>query len=138
MRKRFSSARQAARLLGYRSGLEEKIANILVERSADFSYESEKISYVIPASDHKYSPDFRIVRPNGSILFIETKGIFNADDRKKHLLIKQQHPELDIRILFQNANTKISKGSKTTYGEWCDKHGFIYASKDIPANWLVE
>lgn len=138
MRKRFSSSRQAARLLGYRSGLEEKIASELSERNAEFSYESEKITYTVPASQHKYSPDFRIIRPNGTILYIETKGIFSSDDRKKHILIKEQHPNLDIRILFQNANNRIAKKSKTTYADWCEKHGFKYASKEIPEDWLIK
>ena len=50
--------------------------------------------------------------------------------------LKQQHPELDIRIVFQSANTKIRKGSKTTYGMFCDKHGIVWAEKNVPESWL--
>ena len=117
---------------GFRSGLEMTINESLKERGIDGEYEQHIIEYVKPETHHKYHPDFKL--PNG--IFVETKGRFLADDRKKHILIKKQHPELDIRFLFQNSKTKISKGSKTTYGMWCDKHGFVYADKEIPEEWL--
>lgn len=90
--------------------------------------------YTVPVSYHEYTPDFRL--PNG--IFIETKGRFVLEDRKKHVLIKQQHPELDIRFVFQNSKNKIRKGSPTTYADWCKKHGFLYADKTIPQEWLDE
>ena len=74
--------------------------------------------------------------PNGII--VETKGIFDSDDRKKHTLIQTQHPELDIRFVFTNSKAKLYKGSPTTYGAWCEKNGFKYADKLIPASWLAE
>lgn len=124
--------RQAARMKGYRSGLEEDVDSTLKNAGIDGEYEQHKIEYVQPATKHKYTPDFRL--PNG--IFVETKGRFVTADRKKHLLIKEQHPELDIRFLFQNANSRLSKKSKTTYAQWCQKHGFLYAEKVIPAEWL--
>jgi len=69
---------------------------------------------------------------------VETKGRWVAEDRKKHLLIKKQHPELDIRIVFMSGKTKIRKGSKTTYGDWCDKHQIPWAEKQIPEAWFSE
>ncbi len=126
--------RQAARVKGYRSGLEEEIDNSLKAVGVDGQYEQHKINYIKPATHHKYTPDFRL--PNG--IFVETKGRFITADRKKHLLIKEQHPELDIRFLFQNANNRISKKSKTTYADWCNKHGFLYAEKEIPKEWLSQ
>jgi hypothetical protein len=71
-------------------------------------------------------------------ILIESKGRWTAEDRKKHLLVKQQHPELDIRIIFQSAKNKISKGSKTTYADFCNKHGIVWAEKIVPENWYVE
>lgn len=100
----------------------------------DADYEGEKIGYEKPASKHKYTRDFRL--PNGII--VETKGRFVTADRQKHLLIKQQHPELDLRFVFSRSATRISKTSKTTYASWCDKHGFKYADKDVPDAWLKE
>lgn len=126
--------RQAARLKGYRSGLEEYIDSTLKEKGINGEYEQHKIEYVQPATKHKYTPDFKL--PNG--IFVETKGRFVAADRKKHLLIKDQHPGLDIRFLFQNANNRISKKSKTTYADWCNKYGFLFAEKEIPKEWLTQ
>lgn len=124
--------RQAAVKNGYRSGLEEIVDNTLKQRNIDGEYEKHKIKYIVPATDHTYTPDFRL--PNG--IFVETKGRFVIEDRKKHVLIRKQHPELDIRFVFQNSKNKIRKGSPTTYADWCVKHGFIYADKTIPQEWL--
>lgn len=123
-----------ARQKGYRSGLEESVDAILKQTGIDGQYEQHKVLYTIPLSYHEYTPDFRL--PNG--IFIETKGRFVIEDRKKHLLIKQQHPEIDIRFVFQNSKNKIRKGSPTTYADWCKKHGFLYADKTIPQEWLNE
>ena len=101
-------------------------------RGIDVKYESEKIPYIIPASNHTYNPDFKL--PNG--IFVETKGRFVAADRKKHLLVKSQNPHLDIRFVFSNSNNKITKNSKTTYGDWCVKNGYKYADKIIPEDWF--
>lgn len=68
---------------------------------------------------------------------METKGRFVAADRSKHLAVKEQHPEHDIRFVFERNNT-LNKKSKTTYSMWCDKHGFKWAIKRIPEEWLRE
>lgn len=118
---------------GYRSGLEDKISKQLQKSGVSFEYETLKIQYEVNET-RRYTPDF--ILPNGII--IETKGRFVAADRKKHLLIQQQHSELDIRFVFSNSRAKLSKGAKSTYGEWCEKHGFLYADKQIPQEWLDE
>ena len=117
---------------GYRSGFEHKVSEQLTESKIKFGYEDTVIEYIKPQTNHKYTIDFTL--PNG--ILVETKGRWVIEDRKKHLLIKQQHPELDIRIVFQSAKTKIRKGSKTTYGDYCDKHGIIWAEKKVPESWL--
>jgi hypothetical protein len=126
-----SKVRQRALKAGYRSGLEENVATQLKKLGVTAEYETTKIKYRVE-EDRSYTPDF--VLPNGII--IETKGRFVAADRKKHLLIKKQHPELDIRFVFSNSKTKLSKSSKTTYGAWCTKHGYLYADKEVPLEWL--
>jgi len=113
----------------YRSSFEDKVLAKLREDGRDFKYESMKLKYVISAN---YTPD--IVLANGII--VELKGYFDADDRRKMKLIKEQHPNLDIRLVFQKANKTITKSSKTTYGDWCDKHGFIWAEGHIPEGWM--
>ena len=132
MKKRRFTKRQAAKAKGYRSGLEVGLAEALTHIGINGEYEQHKIKYTKPATNHTYKPDFRL--PNG--IFIETKGRFVAEDRKKHILIKDQHPELDIRFVFQNSKNKIRKGSNTTYADWCEKYGFKYADKTIPETWL--
>jgi hypothetical protein len=117
---------------GFKSGLEEIVSNQIAGNGIDVKYESEKLIYTIPATQHTYTPDF--ILPNGII--IETKGRFVIADRKKHILIKEQHPELDIRFIFTNSRNKLNKSSKTTYADWCNKNGFIYADKLIPQDWF--
>lgn len=119
---------------GHRSGLEDRIAEQLHRANVKADYENYSLPYVIPESSHTYTPDF--VLDNGII--VEAKGIFDANDRKKHLLIKDQYPHLDIRFVFSNAKAKIYKGSKTTLAEWCDKYGYKYATKEIPYSWFKE
>jgi hypothetical protein len=128
-----SKIRRNAIKHGYRSGFELKVAEQLNEESIQFGYEDTVISYIKPETRHKYTIDFRL--PNG--ILVETKGRWTLEDRKKHLLVKAQHPELDIRIVFQNASTKISKGSKTTYADFCIKNNIIWAEKKVPESWYI-
>lgn len=129
-----SKVRQQAVANGYRSGLEEELATQLESLGVPVCFEEMKIEYEKPASKHKYTPDFEL--PNGII--IESKGRFLTADRQKHLLIKKQHPEYDIRFVFSRSLSRISKTSKTTYADWCEKHGFLYADKSIPLKWIKE
>ena len=119
---------------GYRSGFEHKVSEQLKENKIKFEYETTVIDYIKPETKHTYTIDFTL--PNG--ILVETKGRWVPEDRKKHLLIKKQHPELDIRIVFMSGKTKIRKGSKTTYGMFCDKHGILWAEKTIPESWFSE
>lgn len=120
------------KLIKFRSNLEARIAERLRSHKIPFGYEVIKIPYQRPISH--YTAD--ILLNNGII--VEIKGRFVASDRAKHLLIKAQHPELDIRFVFSNPNERISKASRTTYGDWCDKHGFTYAAHFIPIEWTRE
>jgi hypothetical protein len=123
----------------YRSGLERQVARQLELAGRSFGFEEDKIDYVKPARNAKYNPDFHVVKRDGTKMYIESKGRFLTEDRAKHLLIRHQHPELDIRFVFQNANAKISKTSSTTYAKWCRDKGFVYADKGrIPKEWLSE
>lgn len=118
----------------YRSGLEDSLVEQLENAGIPVEYEKYYIPYTIPSKEHRYTPDF--VLPNGII--VEGKGIFDATDRKKHLIIQQEYPSLDIRFVFSNLKTKIYPGSKTTVGDWCKQHGFMCAAKEIPAEWFKE
>jgi|TARA_R110000787_G_scaffold71559_2_gene159152 hypothetical protein len=127
------SIRREAIKYGYRSGLEHKLSIYLTERNYKYSYESIKIEWEDLAY-RTYTPDF--ILDNGII--IETKGRFLAVDRRKHLAIKKQHPNLDIRFVFTSSNSKLSKGAKSTYAQWCNKYKFRYYDRIIPEDWLKE
>lgn len=124
----------AGRKHGFRSGLEDRFIQELEEYGLEPNYEAKKFEYIIPESKHNYTPDF----PLSPHIVIETKGRWVVEDRQKMLLIKEQYPEIDFRIVFYNANQKIKKGSKTTYAMWCDKHGIKWANKTIPSEWVEE
>lgn len=119
--------------LGFRSGLEKDIAAQLRACGIDPKYESLKLKYRVE-KDHTYTPDFPITNK----IIIETKGRFLTSDRMKMLLIQKQYPELDIRFVFSNSKSRISKVSKTTYAQWCERNGFKYADKTIPQSWIAE
>jgi hypothetical protein len=117
----------------YRSGLEEEAAAFLKSRQKVVAYEKLKIEWE-DLKYRTYTPDFEL--DNGII--IETKGIFSAADRRKHIEIQRQHPSLDIRFVFSNAKAKLYKGAKSRYCDWCDTKGFQWAHRIIPEEWLKE
>lgn len=119
----------------YRSGLEERNAEYIHQCTGTRpAYERYTLAYTVPSRIAHYTPDF--ILPNGII--VETKGRFVPEDRQKHILIKRQYPELDIRFVFTNSRAKLYKGSKTSYADWCFKYGFKYADKVIPKAWFSE
>tara|TARA_R110002110_G_scaffold7510_1_gene37930 strand:+ start:453 stop:824 length:372 start_codon:yes stop_codon:yes gene_type:complete len=115
----------------YRSRFELGLAKQLIDKKIKFEYEKHKIVYV--PKIRTYTPDFYIPETD---IYIEAKGEFDKSDRVKMALVKEQHKKLDIRMVFMNAKNKIYKGSKTTYADWCNKHGYIWAEKTIPMEWL--
>lgn len=123
-----------ARVGIYRSSLEERNAANVEKLGGVAHFETHYINYVIPERTAKYNPDFIL----GNGIIVECKGIFEVADRQKQLFLREQHPELDIRLVFSSSKSKLYSGSKTTYGMWCDKHGIQYADKLIPASWLKE
>jgi hypothetical protein len=125
--KRYHSKRK------YRSGLEKSTALVLSKCQKIVRYEQLKIEWE-DLRYRTYTPDFQL--DNG--ILIETKGQFDSEDRHKHIEVRRQHPELDIRFVFSNARSKLYKGSKTTYAQWCEKKGFLWANRVIPEEWLKE
>ena len=103
---------------GYRSGLETKFQAACEAKGWKLGYEQDKIKYVIPASNHSYTPDFTVTKN----VYIETKGLWVSSDRKKAALIKEQHPDITILYVLQR-NQGITKKSKTTYLDWAAKNG---------------
>lgn len=128
---RTSRTRKAAEAAGYRSGFEHRTAERLEELGAEFEYEPKDsvLEYVVQET-RKYLPDFVL----GKTMIIECKGRLTSADRKKMLLVKKQHPDRDIRLLFQYDN-KLSTKSKTRYSDWATKHGFQWAVGTLPRSW---
>lgn len=116
---------------GYRSGLEKKTQIDIEDHGIEPNYEATRLEYIQPETRHTYTPDFHL-SPH---IMIETKGRWTVEDRLKMLYLVEQHPDIDFRMVFQNANQKIKKGSKTSYADYCDKHGIKWANKLIPDEW---
>lgn len=113
----------------FRSQLEACVAKALDKQGLVYLYEPGKVHYQLECD---YLPDF--VLKSGPVL--EVKGFFPPSDRRKVLAVKRQHPEMDLRMVFQR-NQCISTGSKTTYGMWCDKHKIPWCVyPNIPEDWF--
>jgi hypothetical protein len=128
-----SAKRRAAQREGFRSAFEQGIAKEAKRQRIKFEYEPKESKVQWIAKPRIYTPDF--VLANGIV--VEAKGRLTVHDRSKHLQIKQQHPSLDIRFIFQY-NNPITKGSKTRYTDWADKNGFPWAMSTIPKAWARE
>ena len=116
----------------FRSKLEEKVADLLSHLDVKYEYETKKIPYVI---QHNYTPDF--ILPNSVIL--ECKGYWEPADRRKIKQVKKDNPDLDLRMVFQAPYNTISRKSKTTYAQWCEKLDIPWTSfQNIPLDWLIE
>jgi len=118
-----------------RSMLEAKVRDRIVDAGFTPQYEVERLEYTKPASTHTYTPDFKL----SANVYLECKGIWDSEDRKKILLVMEQFPEITICMAFQNADKRLYPGSPTTYGDWATEHGIPWIDvrrENIPAEWL--
>jgi|TARA_A100001391_G_scaffold53871_1_gene32837 hypothetical protein len=125
-----SVKKRSAKRAGFRSNFELNLARNLADRGVEYEYENTKLTYI--PKPRTYTPDFYIPATG---VYIEAKGHLDKGDRMKMLLVKEQHPDLDIRFVFLRAANKIYKGSKTTYADWATKHKFEWAEGSIPEEW---
>ena len=115
---------------------EERVIDDLNNRGVSYKYEPEKISYVV---ERHYIPDLLINQ-----MWVELKGYFRQDAQRKMKAVKAQHPELDIRFVFQKADSPIQgakkrkDGSKMTCAEWAERNGFVWSEGTIPEEWINE
>lgn len=113
---------------------EERVISDLNVRDVPYMYEPEKLAYYV---ERHYVPDLKV-----GTMYVELKGYFRQDAQRKMKAVKAQHPELDIRFVFQNANATIQgakkrkDGSKMTCAEWAERNGFVYSEGTIPEEWL--
>jgi hypothetical protein len=114
----------------YRSRVEKAVGDALAEQGFPALYEAASFPYV---QAKKYTPDFTI---NGS--HIEVKGWWPASDRAKLLAVIRQNPSIRILVALDNPHMTISKNSKTTYAQWCQRHGIKWSPIPIPPDALAQ
>lgn len=138
VRKARKRTAQVRKETGLRSGYERRVKDSLESAGIEHTYEEDCLPYTLPETIHKYTPDFKLILPGNKVMYVESKGIFSAKDRKKMLLVIQQHPDKDIRLLFME-NNKLNRASKTRYTDWCEQKGIrcaVSRSGAIPLEWL--
>ena len=67
-RQKHTTTRRRAIKNGYRSGLEDKTATCIAKSGCIVLFETDKIDYVVPARDAKYTPDFKLPKKGGFFL----------------------------------------------------------------------
>lgn len=120
---------------GKRSKFEEAVAEQLQLRG--WRYESEKIKYKIPESEHTYTPDFS--RPEDcsskakSKTVVESKGRFRSRaECDKYIHIRDSNPNIKLVFVFQNPRVAMpgakrrKDGTIYTVEDWCGRNGFRY------------
>lgn len=116
---------------GFRSKYEATVCEDLTARGHGYRYEPVKLKYTYEAT---YVPD--LLLDNG--VFVELKGFFSYEDRRKIESVLRCNPEIKLKILFYR-DSKIAKNSKMTYSMWAEKIGIPYAvGHSIPEEWLLD
>ena len=105
----------------FKSGLERKFAELLLKYNVKAEYEAKRFEFVRMAH---YTPDWKV----SDSLFIETKGYFSPRNRGDLLSFREQHPSIEIFLVFSAPNNRLTSKSKTTYAEWADRHNFRWCS----------
>ena len=114
-----------SKLGNFRSEFEKDVAKQL--QPFGFSYEPFQVDYIIP---RKYTPDFVYERGDKTYL-IECKGYFRAGDTQKYRSVKNCLAENEELIfVLMKPNQKVSKSTKNTMAEWCDKHEILWYNID--------
>lgn len=115
----------------FKSKLEEKVWRALQKDFPNTKYEPDKFKYTQPEIDRTYTPDFKTGSRN---IYIEAKGKLDLETRKKMLWFRDSNPDIRIIFLFQNADNKLNKKSKTTYSDWATANNFEWL--DFRKDWL--
>lgn len=132
---------------GLRSEFERRIKRQLDEMGVKYEYEGEKIEYrttVISGictdcgarrvyQKRKYTPDFT----TSTGVRIEVKGRLTSKDRSKLKAVIDQHPGIDLRIVF-GSNNKLTKNKEKRYLDWAREMKMPSALKEIPSIWLQD
>ena len=115
-----------SKLGNFRSEFERDVAKQL--QPFGFSYEPFQVPYEIP---RKYTPDFVYEDNRGWTYLIECKGYFRAGDTQKYKAISKSLPwTQELIFVLMKPNQKVSKSTKLTMAEWCDKHEILWYNID--------
>jgi len=134
----------------HRSKLEDRLAQVLKNKSVKYKYEAESYEVWVELPDKQahcaacgskalekrrsYTPDFFL--DNGVV--IEAKGKFTADNRRIIEAFLEQHPDVDFRMIFQRDNP-VRSGAKSRYSDWCKKRQIPYhIGEDVPDGWTTK
>lgn len=142
-KKKVLSRSQLAKKYGYKSGIEMDVVKYLKDKGIDARYEEYKLPFIQPEKKRTYTPDVFVYNKAGELKYvIETKGRFTAEDRMKMNWVKEQHPNVEFRLLFERDGATISKKSKTTYAKWSEKAKFMFSrffkGKAVPDSWIED
>lgn len=96
------------------------------QRKVKVAYESEYLPYIIHGN---YLPDFVLVG-KAKTIYIEAKGHFRPEAKRKMVAVKAFNPTLDIRIVFYSY--------RLAYVRWAERYGFPYSIGSIPQEWLED
>jgi hypothetical protein len=132
-----------------RSSFEEQVSETLDRLGVRYEYETHTMEYFKPirkavcndckgrdvAKLHIYNPDFWL--PDHGF-YIEAKGQFGQVDRMKMRLVKQYHPDEDIRMVFMRDNYIGKKSvTRTRYIEYAEKYGMKAGLLSDMEGWLT-
>lgn len=132
----------------FRSDFEKRIHEQLKKLKIKHEYEPTKIEYRRTVSKgictkcgetrvyqrRTYLPDF--VCESGVI--IEVKGRLIGADRAKLQALKQQHPNIDIRLVFGSNNKIVKNKPEWRYLDWAKKYKIKAALKEVPLVWVKD
>ena len=114
-----------SKLGNFRSEFERDVATQL--QPLGFSYEPFQVDYII---ERKYTPDF-VYEKNGRTYLIECKGYFRAGDTQKYRAVARSIPwTYELIFVLMKPNQKVSKSTKLTMAEWCDKYNILWYNID--------
>ena len=128
------SLQRMVKLMPTKGTFEARVISDLDERGVSYRYEPEKLAYYV---ERHYIPDLAV-----GTMIVELKGYFRQDAQRKMKAVKAQHPQLDVRFVFQKADATIQgakkrkDGSKMTCAEWAERNGFQWAEGTVPEEWI--
>lgn len=117
--RQYSADKRAKPERAYKSKLERDFAKHIESRGLKAGYEQNTFKYERPSH---YTPDWKI----NEGLFLETKGEFAPAQRANMVAFRNQHPNVEIVMVFADAQNLLHKKAKMTYAEWSIKNGFRF------------